>query len=240
MQTTTSGIRNTSAFTLIELLTVIAIIGLLAAIIIPVTGKAREAARNATCKSNLRQFGVGVSLFVIENNRYPHTVGGPNLNFHGELAPYIKVPEGSKGTIVDECPSRAIRVTGHINRSYSANPYALTSTSDYPNPIRPSAIFRPTETILYMDAIQRPDNGTIDAASAATRMVKIPRNMTLTPSATNANTLLPADVSSDTDGVDEGAYRFRHNGKANALRADGSVVSVEKGTLKQRHFAITY
>lgn len=44
------------AFTLIELLTVIAIIGILAAILIPVVGAVRESARSSVCQSNLRQW----------------------------------------------------------------------------------------------------------------------------------------------------------------------------------------
>ena len=49
-----------AAFTLIELLTVIAIIGILAAIIIPTVGKVRDSARSAQCISNMRQVGQGV------------------------------------------------------------------------------------------------------------------------------------------------------------------------------------
>lgn len=55
------------AFTLIELLTVIAIIGILAAIIIPVVGKVRQTASKATMTSNLRQIGVAVASFAADN-----------------------------------------------------------------------------------------------------------------------------------------------------------------------------
>lgn len=55
------------AFTLIELLTVIAIIGVLAAIIIPVVGRARVSASRSTMTSNLRQVGIAMGLFAADN-----------------------------------------------------------------------------------------------------------------------------------------------------------------------------
>ncbi len=67
--------------TLVELLTVIAIIGILAAIIIPVTNKVRENARASQCLSNVRQLALANLIYAGENKgqlivHLPANVGG--------------------------------------------------------------------------------------------------------------------------------------------------------------------
>jgi len=62
------ALRRPAAFTLVELLIVIAVIGLLVALLLPALGGARARAQATTCKSNLRQIGVALILFAGEHN----------------------------------------------------------------------------------------------------------------------------------------------------------------------------
>ncbi|EIP98993.1 prepilin-type N-terminal cleavage/methylation domain-containing protein [Opitutaceae bacterium TAV1] len=121
-------LRPAAAFTLIELLTVIAIIGILAAIIIPVVGKVRESARRAQCVSNLRQIANAVLLFADDHrgvlpggipDRWNHKglaggqVASVNINNWNMLGTHIasylnvKLPEDATSVLMPAfvCPS---------------------------------------------------------------------------------------------------------------------------------------
>ena len=66
------GGKSECAFTLIELLVVIAIIAILAALLLPALSRAKQKARQAACLSNLRQIGLGFTLYQNENReRFP-------------------------------------------------------------------------------------------------------------------------------------------------------------------------
>ena len=56
--------RRSKGFTIVELLVVIAVIGILAAILFPVFARARENARRASCQSNLKQIGLGLAQYT--------------------------------------------------------------------------------------------------------------------------------------------------------------------------------
>ena len=68
-------------FTLIELLVVIAIIAILAAILFPVFAQAREQARMSSCLSNLKQLGMGITMYRSDwDSRGPFTGWPPSFS----------------------------------------------------------------------------------------------------------------------------------------------------------------
>lgn len=68
--------RTRGAFTLIELLTVIAIITLLIGILTPALGRARDQAKNAAIKAQLHSIGTGLEMFQGENGKYAPSNAG--------------------------------------------------------------------------------------------------------------------------------------------------------------------
>ena len=62
------------AFTLIEILIVIAIIALLAALLFPAFSRARESGRQTTCRTNLQQISIAVQQYFQDERRYPDSL----------------------------------------------------------------------------------------------------------------------------------------------------------------------
>lgn len=153
-------------FTLIELLAVIAIIGVLAAIMIPVIGAVRENGRQAVCVSNLRQL-MGATLLYSQDNRgvLPLVVGpaslGEGRRWAPQIQPYLN-PSAAARSIdpmsVFKCPGddvvRANASAGDSTwcsyglniRVHAAGNWQRVTQKKF------SIIPNPSRTILYGDA----------------------------------------------------------------------------------------
>ncbi|MBP7936653.1 MAG: type II secretion system protein [Phycisphaerae bacterium] len=165
----TIALRARPAFTLIEILVVVAIIALLIAVLMPSLGRARAAARTTQCLSNEHQFGVAIAAYATSNRDWvPRGSNQFEINWTmlvvkmlGDRRPYTncnEVPVAKQG--VFQCPERSKAL---------ASPFLdyVVNALDFDRVSRPAGqegqwieakmsnlgkVKQPTETIFLTDA----------------------------------------------------------------------------------------
>lgn len=160
-------LNRTSGLTIIEVLVVIAIIGILAGILLPMFLSAKESVRVAKCQSNLKQLYVAFELYADDwNGVFPCSGGREGDNSYwaqeggGGVDAYLKNRRKS-GQSVYCCPS----YTGEYKSEWSARTYSMNSflrspwDISYPGclgimcGIRKARIVEPDRTILIYEGM---------------------------------------------------------------------------------------
>ena len=110
-------LSNRKGFTLVELLVVVAIIGVLAAIAIPRFTDATAAANGAKIQADLRTIDSAIMIYYAANNAYPSALA--SLTNSGYLATTPLAPDG------------AVKIKGSSYSSFSGTAYTISGGRAY-------------------------------------------------------------------------------------------------------------
>lgn len=102
--------NNKKGFTLVELMVVVAIIGILVVIAVPIYNAAQDNARLNACRANLRTINGAISMYYAESSGYPADVAALVPNY---LQAEPTCPDGGTYSIDATHHTAQCTVTGH-------------------------------------------------------------------------------------------------------------------------------
>lgn len=226
--------KPSGGFTLIELLVVIAVIAVLASLLLPALGKAKEHAHRITCVNNLKQWAAAQIMYVDDNDghiaRESYQTDGTTLNLWGEVRDPIADDVWYNALPREMGILPALEYAPGVMRGdfYRRNPIFHCPRARFPKraedeavaffslvmnsklisspqrTIKFSAIQRPPETVMFMDN-RLPDDPKID------------------PFQTSVALGQPSAFAS--------RLAARHQGRVNLAFADGNVDSLAGTTI---------
>jgi prepilin-type N-terminal cleavage/methylation domain-containing protein/prepilin-type processing-associated H-X9-DG protein len=140
-----------AAFTLIELMVVIGIIAILAAMLLPALSRAKDKARRIQCMNHLRQLGMAITLYADDNeDEFPPRARRASC-WIVKLAPYYLEPE------ILKCPTGWFEDRSYVMNAFNdwfeknlmPDDYARYKAWLWPHGMRGSEIREPSETIIF-------------------------------------------------------------------------------------------
>ena len=232
----------TRGFTLTELLVVIGIISLLAALLLPLALKINSSSKSSKCISNLKQFSTTITLAASDYGYYPVGSDADNLGI-------ITVSDVIKGKaqIILVCPaaqwqgfiSKPSTYAGNLMTAIGYNPFVIPHAASPRTAVRPAQISRPSQVILAADNVQQMSPYPRALGYIAVWSGYDNKTAGLVE---NAEKELTDDlVMSSGFWGDESQIPLRHNGKANVVFVDGHVETISRlGDLKEKNFYWNY
>ncbi|MFV0414872.1 MAG: prepilin-type N-terminal cleavage/methylation domain-containing protein [Chthoniobacterales bacterium] len=201
MKTIPTGFKT--AYSLIEILVVVAIVAVLLALLSPVLGSYISRAQSVVCVGNLRQIGITAKMYSSENSGVMPPVNSGGVMFQEAIAPYLKMDVDLRSSTNSRkdlgillCPTDHSMIPSAF-RSYAINYYAGLIPRDQTSQSvsRWTQIVNPKEKIYLIDGF---------------------RNTTIPDAAARIALSSTGFVSAD-NGI---GVQFRHGNHANALWLD--------------------